>query len=224
MVEDARTAGFLRMLKELHAHHLVGVPGVREVWLVRHADAYTGLGPLAGGRIDPPLSERGRAQSRRLAARLGAVPVHAVWASDLRRARETAELVAAGHGLPVRVEPGFGEVRTHWDEGGEEPPLGSGVYPFPEPEDAVVARMTAAVAGVVADLAGRAAAADPARAVVVTHAAMIAIYLASLLGLDWDSLRLMPQFTSVSVVAVKDDRAVGHSIGDVTHLATAHAD
>jgi broad specificity phosphatase PhoE len=221
VADDTRTAGFLRMLDELHDRFLVGVPGVSEVWLVRHADAYAGLAPLGDGRVDPPLSERGRDQAERLAARLSTVPLQAVWTSDLRRARETAEIVARGRPLTVRVEPRFGEVRTHWDEGGHEPREEPHRYPFPEPETEVVARMTAGIADVVAGLAGSAPSAGPARAVVVTHTAAISIYLSSVLGLSWGQLRVMPQFTSVSVVAVKGDRVAVHSIGDATHLAGA---
>lgn len=215
---DARTAGFLRMLDELHDRHLIGVEGVREVWLVRHADAYSGLAALALGRVDPPLSPRGLEQAELLAARLASVPVGAVWSSDLERSRQTAEAIARGRSLEVRVDGRFREVRTFWDEGEVEPPLPPGAYPFPEPEAEVVARMAAGIADVVADLAG---APEPDRAVVVTHNASIALYLSSLLGLGWGQLRIMSQFTSVSVVAVKDDRVVVRSIADATHLAGA---
>src|SRR5215831_1452114 len=134
------------MIEDLHARHLVGADGVREVWLIRHADAYQGLGPLADGIVDPPLSERGREQAARLAARLARVPLDAVWSSPLRRAVETAETIASSRGLEVRSDPRLREVRTHWDAGGpperaDEVP----VYPFPEPEAEVVERMRAAV-------------------------------------------------------------------------------
>ena len=216
MADDPRTAGFLRMLDELHARHLVGVDGVREVWLIRHADAYAGLGPLGEGRIDPPLSPHGREQAELLAARLAPVPIHSVWSSDLRRARQTAEAIARDRPAAVRVDPRLREVRTFWDEGGLETPLPPGAYPFPEPEAEVAARMAAAVAKVVAELE---TVPEPARAAVVTHNAAIAIYLGSVMGLGWGQLRVMPQFTSVSVVAVKDDQVVVRSIADATHLA-----
>jgi broad specificity phosphatase PhoE len=206
------------MIDDIQARNLVGVAGVTEVWLIRHADAYRGMAALAEGTVDPPLSERGRAEAERLAARLRPVPVHAVWSSDLLRARQTAAAIAGGHSLAVRVDPRLREVRTHWDEAREPRPPERpvpGAYPFPEPEAEVAGRMREAVAGVVEALAG-----VPApRAAVVTHSGTIAVYLASLLGLDWSRFRLVPQFTSVSVVAVKDDQVVVRSIGDVTHLA-----
>ena len=214
---EQRHAAFLKMIDELHARHLVGVEDVREVWLIRHADAYAGLEALAEGRIDPPLSERGRAQAARLAARLTPIPLNAVWSSDLRRARETAEVVAAAKGLQVGVDARLREVRTSWDEGRSADLNEPGVYPFPEPQEEVAARMKAAVAAVVGGLDG--AGAPVPRAAVVSHNAAIAIYVSSVLGLTWGQLRLMPQFTSVTVLAVKGEQVVVQSIGDVTHLA-----
>jgi probable phosphoglycerate mutase len=215
--EDRRTAGFLQMIDELHARHLVGVDDVRQVWLIRHADAYGGLESLAEGTIDPPLSERGREQARLVAARLAPVPLHAIWSSPLRRALETAGAVACGRPLAVRADPRLREVRTHWDEGREPERLPLGAYPFPEPEAEVVERMRAVVADVVAGLAG--VSAPTPRAAVVTHNAAIAIFVSSVLGLTWGQLRVMPQFTSVSVIAIKGEQVVVQSIGDATHLA-----
>ena len=222
MSDDRRTAGFLKMLEELNARHLVGVDGVREIWLIRHADAYAGIQTLIRGRIDTELSERGRDQAERLAARLAPVPLQGVWSSDLLRARQTAEVIARGRPLAVRVDTRLTEVRTHWDDGREEPErLPPGSYPFPEPETAVVDRMRSVIADVVASLSEEG---PVPRAAVVTHNAAIAIYLASVLGLGWGQLRVMPQFTSVSVVAVKGGQVVVQSIGDVTHLAASRWD
>lgn len=217
MADDSRTAGFLKMIEELNARHLVGVDGVREVWLIRHADAYAGIESLAEGRVDPPLSKRGLEQAERLAARLAAVPLHAVWSSDLLRARQTAGEIARGRAVEVRVDRRLREVRTHWDDGREPERLPPGSYPFPEPEADVVERMKAVIAEVVGGLPE--VEGTPVRAAVVTHNGAIAIYLSSVLGLGWGQLRVLPQFTSVSVVAIKGDQVVVQSIADATHLA-----
>jgi probable phosphoglycerate mutase len=214
-----RGAAFLEMVRRLHERHLLEVPGVRELWLIRHADAYGGLETLDDGPLDPPLSERGREQAARLAARLRPVALHAIWSSDLRRARETAAVVAAGRDLEVRLDPRLREVRTDWDEGREARVVPPGTYPFPEPAEAVVARMRAVMEEIVAGLAG--VPDDPARAAVVTHNAAIAIYVSSLLGLGWGQLGVLPYFTSVTVVAVSGDRFVVRSIADATHLSAA---
>ena len=205
------------MIDDLHARHLVGVADVREVWLIRHADAYGGLESLAAGTVDPPLTEGGRRQAARLEARLASVPLHAVWSSDLRRAIETAEAVARGHRLAVRTDVRLREVRTYWDEGRAQERVAPGSYPFPEPEAEVAARMREVLADVVAGLAE--VDSPVPRAAVVTHNGTIAMYLSSVLGLRWGQLRVLPQFTSVSVVAFKDDQVVVQSIADATHLS-----
>lgn len=206
-----RHAAFLQLIEELHARHLVGVPGVREVWLIRHADAYVGLEALDPGVIDPPLSQVGLEQAQRLGERLARVALDQVWSSDLQRARETATAVARHHALTVRTDARLREVRTEWDEGGMARLEETGVYPFPEPETQVVARMGSAIANISAEA--------PRRAAVVSHNAAIGVYLSSLLGLKWGELRVFPQFTSVTVLAIKEGTVLVRSIADATHLA-----
>jgi broad specificity phosphatase PhoE len=70
------------------------------VWLVRHAAPTTPAG-ITVGAGDPPLSVAGRAQARAIAASLAERPLTRVWTSDLRRAVETATLIAAPHRLAV---------------------------------------------------------------------------------------------------------------------------
>src|SRR5437899_7551193 len=105
------------MLEELNVRYLFEQEGAREVWLIRHADAYADLDSPEEPWLDPPLSGRGREQADRLAARMAAVPLQAIWSSDLRRARQTAAAIAAGRGLELTVDPRLREVRTHWQEG-----------------------------------------------------------------------------------------------------------
>ena len=208
-----RSAAFLAMLEQLHERHLVGVEGVREVWLVRHADAYTGMDRLGEGVLDPPLTPLGRAQAARLAQRLAAVRIDLIRASDLRRAVETAEVVAAASGqLPVTTDVRLREVRTYWDEGGQVELNQPHEYPFPESEQDVYERVSEAVRDVVAGLP------EGGRAAVVTHNAAIGIYVSNVLGLGWGKLPVMPMYTSVTVLAVKGDRVVVRSLADATHL------
>uniref|UniRef100_A0A7C4LL88 Histidine phosphatase family protein n=1 Tax=Schlesneria paludicola TaxID=360056 RepID=A0A7C4LL88_9PLAN len=58
---------------------------------------------LQGCEIDGPLTELGRMQSQLLGRALAEFPIHAVYSSSLRRARETAEAIAAHHGLTVHA-------------------------------------------------------------------------------------------------------------------------
>src|ERR687894_1848010 len=61
--------------------------------LVRHGESRWNARGRWKGWADPPLSDLGRAQAE--AAAPAAAPVDAVVSSDLQRARETAELMAA---------------------------------------------------------------------------------------------------------------------------------
>jgi probable phosphomutase (TIGR03848 family) len=74
--------------------------------LVRHAvTAHTG--PLLSGRMPGvDLSDKGRGQAESAADRLAALPVAAIYASPIERTTQTAEAIAARHGLDVRPLPG----------------------------------------------------------------------------------------------------------------------
>lgn len=58
-----------------------------------------------GQRIDAELSGRGRADARKLARRLANVEIQRVVTSPLKRARETADILARSHGVAVEPEP-----------------------------------------------------------------------------------------------------------------------
>ncbi|NIP16111.1 MAG: histidine phosphatase family protein [Pseudomonadales bacterium] len=68
---------------------------------------------LESGRADPPLSETGRAQAERVAEWLADSPVHAVYSSSMRRARQTAQPYAAATGLEVVEREGIAEFDRH---------------------------------------------------------------------------------------------------------------
>jgi broad specificity phosphatase PhoE len=73
--------------------------------VVRHGESTWNVAGRWQGQADPPLSELGERQATAGAAGLTELP-GAVWTSDLARARRTAELLVAPHGLaPPRPEP-----------------------------------------------------------------------------------------------------------------------
>ena len=77
--------------------------------LVRHGETEWNVERRVQGQIDSLLTARGRTQARRAAERLAEMNVRAVYSSDAGRARETAELIAAPHGLTVAVRPALRE-------------------------------------------------------------------------------------------------------------------
>jgi broad specificity phosphatase PhoE len=93
---------------------------VTTLLLTRHGETDWNAERRWQGHSDPPLNERGREQAHELAATLDGVDV--IYASDLARARETAEILGARLGLQVRFDPrlrersfGAWEGKT-WDE------------------------------------------------------------------------------------------------------------
>src|SRR3954470_18913255 len=74
--------------------------------LVRHAvTAHTG--PILSGRMPGiDLSEKGVGQAEATAQRLAKLPVARVYASPIERTTQTAQQIAAPHGLAVVPLPG----------------------------------------------------------------------------------------------------------------------
>jgi broad specificity phosphatase PhoE len=80
------------------------------VILARHGESDWNAAGRWQGHADRPLTDRGRRQAEELARRLAHLPLDAVYASDLERARDTAAAVAAVQGLEVETVPGLREV------------------------------------------------------------------------------------------------------------------
>jgi probable phosphoglycerate mutase len=162
------------------------------VFLVRHGATILSAEDRFAGASDVPLSDEGREQVRRLARRLGAEEISAVFASPLERTMETASILALPHGLPVQPVDGLREIsHGRWEqmtrqeverqfpeeaeEWGRDPftfaPLGG------ESGLAVTARALPALMEIIRAHLGR-------RLLVVSHKATIRLLLSSLLGFD----------------------------------------
>ena len=181
-------------MRSLRHAYLIDVEGVTEIWLTRHADVYDEMEDFS----DPPLSRLGRQQAERLARRLLALEIGAVYSSPHRRALETAKALSDR----VTIDARLVEARIGYATGKLE---------VEERAEAVVQRMQEAV--------DAAAAAHPGgRVVMVTHGVAILTYLCDILKLPAGKLRLFPDFTSISVVRVKGDRRMAGSLCDTAHL------
>jgi len=92
-------------------------PGVTRIFMVRHGTTLLSGEDRFAGATDVQLSDEGREQTRRLAARLSDEEIKAVYASPLGRTIETAEILAAPHKLEVQTRDGFREINHwHWEQ------------------------------------------------------------------------------------------------------------
>ncbi len=80
------------------------------ILLARHGETDWNRELRFQGHADRSLNDTGRLQAQELAERLREEPIAAVYASDLRRASETAEIVAEALGLPMATDPRLREI------------------------------------------------------------------------------------------------------------------
>ncbi|WP_377805401.1 histidine phosphatase family protein [Azospirillum sp. A29] len=92
---------------------LEGTVARRRLYLLRHG--HVAYYDADGKPLNPKLAaltDRGREEARTAGALLAGVPLDRVLCSGLARTRQTAELVAAPHGLPVEDDPEYLEIRA----------------------------------------------------------------------------------------------------------------
>lgn len=73
--------------------------------LVRHGETVDNARQIMQGQTQGELNDKGRDQVRQVAQRLACEQLDAVVASDLRRAIQTAEIIATLHGMTVQTTP-----------------------------------------------------------------------------------------------------------------------
>ncbi len=80
-----------------------------ELIMIRHGVTAWNKERRFQGQIDIPLDDEGLRQAQLLGQSMAGAALAAVYASDLTRARQTAEPLAGALGLPVVAEPGLRE-------------------------------------------------------------------------------------------------------------------
>ncbi len=224
-----------RRLSPLERLYLLGVEGVTEVLLVRHAEQERDLSGPVGDFRDPPLSERGREQARLVGEALATVRLDAVFSSSLQRALKTAEAVAGHHELDVQVIEDLREHETFRDIPDDQTALQAlprellrglqarllaerslDVYPYSESSYEFRKRAVNAVEQAIASQRAE-------RIAVVCHSGVINIYVSHILKSPYD-LFFGPEHTSINVVAAGDGRRVVRSLNDARHLQTPDGD
>ena len=92
----------------------LGLGGIR---LARHGETNDNVEPLRfQGWTDTPLNDTGRRQAHELAGKLADSGIASLWASDLSRARETAEIVGVRIGMAPVLDARLREgARGRWE-------------------------------------------------------------------------------------------------------------
>ena len=80
-----------------------------EILLIRHGETAWNAVKRLQGHLDIPLNEEGERQAAALGQALLGEPLDAVFASDLVRARQTANAITAPRGMEVQIDAGLRE-------------------------------------------------------------------------------------------------------------------
>jgi broad specificity phosphatase PhoE len=157
--------------------------------LMRHGE--TDLARRFCGRSDPPLNDAGRRQSELVASTLREIP-DVIYTSDLKRARESADLLGSRFAVPVQVRPDLSEINfgawegLSWEEVEQRFPTGAstwmkqyprGVIPSGESYESFQKRVQRETAFLLAD-------AELRSIVAVTHGGFIKTALTVLYGIS----------------------------------------
>ena len=104
----ARDEAALAVEPEIHAPRLSRMPTT--LVLVRHGETDWNRERRYQGHADTPLNDAGRRQAGELAERLRTERLDAIYTSPLRRASETAEIIAVQHGLQAKALEALREI------------------------------------------------------------------------------------------------------------------
>ena len=193
-----------------------------DLLLVRHArpvrvEAETGV-------ADPPLTDEGEEQARRLAAWLASEHIDFVYSSPLQRAQQTAEPLAVEGGHDVVIENGLAEFDAEassyipMEELRREPGMLSALVEGRWEELGNMAEPEAFRSGVI-ETVERIIADNPKRRVaVVCHGAVINVYLGHVIGTP-KLLWFEPAYASISrVIASSTGIRTVVSVNETAHL------
>ena len=202
------------------------------IFLVRHGATVLTAEDRFAGATNVQLSDEGREQVRRLAARLQGEKITAIYASPLDRTVETARILAEPHGLEVQKRDGLREIsHGHWEEmtrkevdqafPDEAAAWEKDPYTFAPAGGESGLAVTARALPILMDIVRE----HPAsRVLVVSHKATIRLLLSSLLGFDprryRDTLDQSP--AALNIVDFKDAVSARLTLfNDTSHYAAA---
>jgi 2,3-bisphosphoglycerate-dependent phosphoglycerate mutase len=84
---------------------------MNRLYFIRHGEGVDNLArQFSRGKVDRPLTERGRLQAREAGEYLAGKNIHAIYCSTMKRSHETAQIISARLGLEPVVLEEFREV------------------------------------------------------------------------------------------------------------------
>ncbi len=211
--------------------------GACELYLIRHGDARPGpefVIPDDGGKNSLPLTPLGRRQAEALSRWWSDKQFDALYSSPLRRTRETAAPFAEIRAMEFIIEDDLREVefrvggKAHGEPPGDELSLDKlksrydeairkvsekgrwSVLPDSESSEHLRERVNRAMTKIAANHPGE-------RVAVFTHAGVINVFLAVILGQERDLLFPLHN-TSVTIVRCQEQLASLVAFNDISHL------
>ena len=195
--------------------------------LVRHGGTTWNDEARYQGQADVPLSQRGCVEAERLAEQLVGEPIAAIYASDLARARDTAQVVANRLGKPLTLEPRlreanlgewqgltYAEVRRRYFR--DTDPLPAYFVDTPPLGGECLRQLQARVMSAIERIATQHA---NESVLLVTHGGCLKVLLCTWLGIELSSYwQLRFDSTSISEVSLYPMGAIMSRLNDTAHL------
>lgn len=187
---------------------------------------------IQGAGINEPLAPIGREQAACAGRALARTPLAAVYSSPLLRAMETAEAIAAPHGLAVVPVEGLKEVEVgrweglDWDVIQRDFPdeyhhfrtdPATNGYPGGETLQGLLARVKSAIEQLLVEHVGE-------QIAVVAHSVVNRVYMGDLMGLPLNRAYPIRQDNcGINVVRWREGRGKAITVNGVQHLHAASA-
>ena len=196
--------------------------------LVRHGETEWNAQHRYHGQTDVPLSELGQRQAECVAERLAGGKIDAVYASDLKRAWETAQIIVEKSGLQVMSEPRLRELKfgvlegLTFDQAQEQYPemINAWLENFNRPPEGgeTIESFNARVVSLLNDLKIKH---DEQTVLLVAHGGSLSEVLRVVLGLSREKRwYLEMENASLSEVLIAEDYVSLKRLNDTCHLAT----
>lgn len=203
-----------------------------KLMLVRHGETLWNYHARYQGHTDIELSDAGRGQAELLSRRLADQPLQAVYASDLRRALETASIIARPHDLDVQTLPELREINFGAWEGltyneirGRFSDLVDSWHASPAtiqiPDGETFQDLASRAYGAVEDLVKKH---DSATIAVVAHGGTIRAIVCALLGIDLNHLfRIRQDNGALNIIDFYENYGILSLLNDTHHFEPAAA-